>query len=182
MADAGLRGYFIGFESGSDRVLRFLRKGTTREINLKAAEVCKKYGIKVWANYMLGLPTETREEVIETISMLKEIDPDYYSPAFYTPHPGSDLYDYCMENDLSLITSHDQYRRNPTEVKIKGQDYEFLKWALKESQRRKPVSALRRRALYYWRRYARPRKVWQKLCQQRYNRFTSVAKETLDVQ
>jgi anaerobic magnesium-protoporphyrin IX monomethyl ester cyclase len=162
MADAGCRGYFIGFESGSDRVLRFLRKGTTREVNLKAAQVCRKYGISVWANYMLGLPTETKEEMMETISMLKEIDPDYYSPAFYTPHPGSDLYTYCIENDLSLITSHDQYRRNPTETKIKGQDPEFLNWALAESQRRKPWNAFKRWAHRNWKRYANPRKAWRK--------------------
>jgi radical SAM superfamily enzyme YgiQ (UPF0313 family) len=112
---------------------------------------------------MLGLPTETREEVLDTISMLKEIDPDYYSPSFYTPHPGSDLYDYCVENDLSLITSHDQYRRNPTEVKIKGQDYEFLKWALDESMRRKPINQVRRRVGQVWRRYANSRKVVSKL-------------------
>ncbi|MFH1485425.1 MAG: radical SAM protein, partial [Chloroflexota bacterium] len=119
MAKVGLRGYFTGFESGSDRVLRFLRKGTTREQNLAAARVCRKYGISIWANYMLGLPTETPDEIRETISMLKAIDPDYYSPAFYTPHPGSDLYDYCQEHDLSLITDHESYRRNPTEPKIK---------------------------------------------------------------
>ena len=163
MADAGCRGYFIGFESGNDRVLRFLRKGTTREVNLKAAKVCRKYGISIWANYMLGLPTETKEEMVDTISMLKEIDPDYYSPAFYTPHPGSDLYTYCIENDLSLITSHDQYRRNPTETKIKGQDPEFLNWALAESQRRKPFNQFKRTLRYYWRRYAKPRKAMTKL-------------------
>jgi radical SAM superfamily enzyme YgiQ (UPF0313 family) len=159
MAQVGLRGYFIGFESGSDRVLKFLRKGTTREKNLDAARICRKYGIKIWANYMLGLPTETKDEVMETVSMLKEIDPDWYSPAFYTPHPGSDLYDYCIEHDLSLITSHDQYRRNPWDIKIKGQDPEFLQWALKESQQRKPVNAVRRQTEYLWGRYARPDKV-----------------------
>lgn len=159
MAQVGLRGYFIGFESGNDRVLKFLRKGTTREKNLAAARVCRKHGIKIWANYMLGLPTETREEVLDTISMLKEIDPDWYSPAFYTPHPGSDLYDYCIEHDLSLITSHDQYRRNPWDVKIKGQDAEFLQWALAESQRRRPLNAARRDLHYLWGRYARPDKV-----------------------
>lgn len=159
MAQVGLRGYFIGFESGSDRVLKFLRKGTNREKNLTAARVCRQYGIKIWANYMLGIPTETREEVMETVSMLREIDPDWYSPAFYTPHPGSDLYDYCVEHDLSLITSHDQYRRNPWEIKVKGQDPEFLQWALKESQRRKPANAARRQARYLWGRYARPDKV-----------------------
>jgi len=34
MAEAGLRGYLIGFESGSDRVLKFIRKGTKRQQNL----------------------------------------------------------------------------------------------------------------------------------------------------
>jgi anaerobic magnesium-protoporphyrin IX monomethyl ester cyclase len=146
-------------------VLKFIRKGTTRQVNLQAARVCRKYGIKIWANYMLGLPTETKEEVMETISMLQQIDPDYYSPAFYTPHPGSDLYDYCLENDLSLITSHDQYRRNPTEAKIKGQDYEFLNWALEESQRRTRLNQFKRDARRLWKRYARPRKVVRKLRQ-----------------
>lgn len=163
MADAGLRGYFIGFESGSDRVLKFLRKGTTRAINLEAARICRKNGIAIWANYMLGIPTETNEEVMETISMLKEMDPDYYSPAFYTPHPGSDLFDYCMENDLSLITSHEQYRRSPTEAKIKGKDYDFLRWALAESQRRKPWNQFKRQVRRYWKRYASPKKIARKL-------------------
>ena len=84
------------------------------------------------------------EEVLETVSMLREIDPDYYSPAFYTPHPGSDLYQYCIDNDLSLIKSHDSYRRNPDEAKIKGIDYEWLAWALRESQRRTVPNRLRR--------------------------------------
>ncbi|HIC89103.1 MAG TPA: B12-binding domain-containing radical SAM protein, partial [Anaerolineae bacterium] len=136
MADAGLKGYFIGFESGNQRILNFLRKGTTVERNLEAARICRKYGLTIWANYMLGIPTETKGEVMDTVRMIREIDPDYYSPAFYTPHPGTDLYDYCVEHDLSLITDYDSYRRNPTEPKIKGQDYEFLKWARDYSQKR----------------------------------------------
>jgi len=163
MAQAGLRGYLIGFESGSDRVLRFIRKGTTRMQNLEAARICRKYGIAIWANYMLGLPTETREEVEETISMLKLIDPDYYSPAFYTPHPGSNLFTYCVENELSLIKSHDSYRRNPDEAKIKGVDYVWLQEALVESQRRTWANQLRRSLRAGWRRYAQPRKIARRL-------------------
>ena len=163
MAQAGLRGYFIGFESGSDRVLRFIRKGTKRAQNLAAARVCRKHGISIWANYMLGIPTETKEEVLETISMLKEIDPDYYSPAFYTPHPGSDLYRYCVERDLSLIVDHDSYRRNPTGAKIKGVDYEWLRWALAESQQRTWPNRLRRLVRGLWGRYSHLDRVVRKL-------------------
>ncbi len=163
MAKAGLRGYFIGFESGSDRVLRFIRKGTKRWHNIEAGRICKKYGIAIWANYMMGLPTETKEEVLETISMLKEIDPDYYSPAFYTPHPGSDLYDYCIESGLSLIKEHGSYRRNPDEEKIVGVDYKWLHWAVEESQKRKFKNRVKRRTRYLWHRYANPKKIWRKL-------------------
>ncbi len=165
MADAGLRGYFVGFESGNDRVLKFIRKGTTVEQNRQAAQVCRKYGISIWANYMMGLPTETREEVMDTVRLMKEIDPDYYSPAFFTPHPGTDLYDYVAEQDLSRITDYDSYRRNPTEPKIKGQDYEFLKWAMAESQRRKPINTFKRWIHNQWQRARRvtPAKVMRKL-------------------
>jgi radical SAM superfamily enzyme YgiQ (UPF0313 family) len=165
MAEAGLRGYFIGFESGNDRVLSFIRKGTTVEENLEAARICRKYDIKIWANYMLGLPTETKEEVMDTVRLMKEIDPDYYSPAFFTPHPGTDLYNYAVQHDLSRITDYDSYRRNPTEPKIKGQDYEFLKWAMAESQRRKPINAFKRWIDGQWERARRitPGKVVAKL-------------------
>lgn len=166
MAQAGLRGYFIGFESGNQRVLHeVLRKGTTVAQNIQAARICKQHGISIWANYMMGIPTETKEEVLDTVRMLKEIDPDYYSPAFYTPHPGTDLYTFVVENDLSLIMDYDSYRRNPEEPKIRGQDYEFLKWAMQESQRRKPLNSARRWAAHQWRRARRatPRKVLRKL-------------------
>lgn len=136
MKKAGLSMFLIGFESGNQRVLNFLRKGTTCEKNLLAAKICKKYGIRIWANYMLGIPTETNQEVMDTVRMIHKIKPYRPSPAFYTPHPGSDLYDYCIKNGLSLIQSSRSFSRSPNEAKIKGVDYEFLKYALNESKKK----------------------------------------------
>ncbi len=136
MKRAGLAMYLIGFESGNQRVLNFLRKGTTVETNYAAARMCKKYGIRIWANYMLGIPTETNAEVMDTVNMIRSIKPYRPSPAFFTPHPGSDLYEYCVKNDLSLIKSHKGYSRSPTEPKIRGLDYTFLQSALKKSKER----------------------------------------------
>ncbi len=136
MRRAGLDMLLIGFESGNDRILRLLRKGSTVQMNYRAAGICRKLGIRVWANYMLGMPTETREEVMDTVNMILKIKPYRVSPAFYTPHPGSDLYDYCVDNDLSLITSHSGFSRSPNEAKIRGIDYEFLREAVKMSKKR----------------------------------------------
>lgn len=133
MKKQGLEMLLIGFESGSQRVLDFLRKGTTVEQNYQAAAVCGGLGIRVWANFMLGIPTETNEEAAETAKMIRRIKPYVSSPAFYTPHPGSDLYGYCVKNRLSLIASHKDYNRYPEGRKVKGVDYEFLNKSLSET-------------------------------------------------
>lgn len=136
MKKAGLGMFLIGFESGNDRILKLLRKGSTVELNYRAARICKKYGVRIWANYMLGIPTETRKEAMDTVGMIRSIKPYRVSPSFFTPHPGSDLYDYCVKNDLSLIKAHSDYSRAPILPKIKGVDYEFLRDAVKLSTER----------------------------------------------
>ncbi len=138
LVDAGLRWVLIGFESGSDRVLKYIRKGTTVEQNLKAAQICKELGIKIFANYMFGLPTETNEEMRQTAEMIRQIKPDHHSPSVFTPAPGSDLYNYCAENDLILINSSEGYRRNAgSGAKIKGVDYNYIEQMVELSM--KPV-------------------------------------------
>jgi len=136
MAETGLKLLIIGFESGSQRVLDFIGKGTTVEQNFRAAEICRASGVRIWGNYMLGIPTETKEEVLETVRMMRQIRPDIYAPSFFTPHVGSQLYDYCLENGLWSPTSHDDFRRNATAPKIKGVDYGFLFKALELSKNR----------------------------------------------
>lgn len=135
MRKHGLQMIMIGFESGSQRVLNFLRKGTTVEQNYKAARICKKLGIRIWANFMLGIPTETTEEAMATVKMIKRIKPYVSSPTFYVPNPGSDLYKFCMQNNLSLVERYEDHKRNPEIPKIRGLDYVFLRKCLGETMR-----------------------------------------------
>lgn len=132
----GLKMALIGFESGSDRVLKFIGKAVTLKQNLEAARICKRNGIRVWALHMYGLPTETNEEAGDTVKMIKSIKPYRASAAFFTPHPGSYLYDYCRTNNLSLIDDHDDFVAVPEEdkPKIRGVDYVFLRKAAIESK------------------------------------------------
>jgi len=124
LADAGLDCLMIGFESGSQRMLDFMDKGITLEQSIKAVEICRKYNIKIYANFMFGLPTETREEMEATVKFVKWMKPDYLSLAVFTPYPGSYLHDYCKERDLLLDLSHKSYRRTPfSGAKIKNVNY-----------------------------------------------------------
>lgn len=128
LADVGLCYLSIGFESGSQRILDFLRKGVTVEQNLLAAEICRKYDIKIGGNFMLGIPTETKEEVLLTIELIKAIKPYSTGISHFTPFPGSDLYTYCVKNNLFKVTNYDVFHngRN-SKSKIKGVNYRFLK-------------------------------------------------------
>lgn len=157
MKKAGLECLLIGFESGSQRMLDFIKKGTTVEQNLRAAEICHKYDIKIFANYMFGLPTETKNDVEQTISMMEKIDPDYDSPSFFTPHPGSELFDYCRKHGLCLIRDH-EVDRSPKSPKIKGTDYKYLDSRLKDIKRKRLFKKISNK---FWRMITHWRYLWQ---------------------
>ena len=137
LKDSGLAMVSIGFESGNDRILKFINKGSTLKANLTAARICARLGIKIWAYHMFGLPTETNKEAFDTVRMIRAIRPYRSSAAFFTPHPGSHFYEYCKKEGLSLIDDHDDFARFPEEdmPKIRGIDYNFMRRAATMSKK-----------------------------------------------
>lgn len=134
LSEIGLKMLHIGYESGSQRMLDFMKKGITVEQSIKAAEICKKYHILVRGLFMLGIPTETKEDIRKTIDLIKKIKPDVYSFSYFTPVPGCSLYEYCEKRNLSLIKSHEDYGDyGPSKPKIKGVDYDYLKSVVEEA-------------------------------------------------
>lgn len=124
--EAGCVVLFLGFESGSPRMLSLLRKGIRPEQSIRAGELCRRNRILIFANYMLGMPGEERRDLEMTYNLMKRIRPEIHSPAYFAPIPGSDLYDYCREHDLIKIRSFEGFVRNPVNEKIKGVDYKVV--------------------------------------------------------
>lgn len=142
MAETGLSCLMIGFESGSQRILDFLGKGTTVRQNLRAAEVCRRYGVKIFANYMFGVPTETPEDVKRTVELIRAVQPEYRSPTIFTPYHGTELYAYCREHGLLRASSGAFFNRAPgSGPKIKGIDYELVRYAMERTWE-SPVGSL----------------------------------------
>ena len=126
----------IGFESGSDRVLRLLNKECTEEDNYFSIQLLDHIGDeleqegreapKFWANIMLGIPGETHEDAFKTMRMLKSMRRVLPSIAFYAPYPGSALGYQLIAEGKSLMTK-ENYHRFPDDEKVKGVDYQFYR-------------------------------------------------------
>ena len=63
----------IGYESGSDRQLRNMRKGTTQKLHLRATKILADRDIKVYAGFVLGTPGEDRESLEETLRFAEKL-------------------------------------------------------------------------------------------------------------
>lgn len=96
----------IGAESGCNKILKFLKKGITVEQTLKAAKILNELDIWAAYNVMDCIPHETRDERKQTYALmkkLKQIHPKsiLVGPHHFRPFPGSDLYQYCLEEGLT---------------------------------------------------------------------------------
>lgn len=100
MKKAGVCGFYFGVESGSQRVLDFLQKGITISQTKEAFSLCHKYKIKSAASIIVGVPTETEEELDQTLALVKEIAPTVTWFNVFTGIPNSKLYKYIIENNL----------------------------------------------------------------------------------
>lgn len=100
LKEAGCHTIQIGLESGSQRVLTLLGKRTTVQQNIRAIKGCQKYGITCDGSFMVGLPTETTEEVNMTLNFVKKYKPDLPNAKIYLPLPGAPLFDYCVSRGL----------------------------------------------------------------------------------
>ncbi|MEK6875341.1 MAG: radical SAM protein [Nanoarchaeota archaeon] len=97
---AGCHTIQIGAESGSQRILDFLNKRVTVQQNINAILCCRRNNITCDASFMIGLPTETLEEMRETINLIEKYKPDIANVKIYNPLPGSNLFDLCVKNSL----------------------------------------------------------------------------------
>ncbi|MEW6667857.1 MAG: radical SAM protein [Thermodesulfobacteriota bacterium] len=126
LREAGCMVLFIGFESGSPRMLRLLRKRLRPEQSIRAGKICRDHRILIFANYMLGMPGETEDDLGMTYRMLLRIQPELHSPSYFSPIPGSDLFDYCEAHHLIKIESYEGFMRNPVNEKLRGIDYRMV--------------------------------------------------------
>ncbi len=91
--DAGCWAILFGAESGVQKNLNTIRKGTTLAQIRTAVKTAQEVGQKVSTPFMFGIPGETYEEGLETIDFAVDLNPDIANFHAITPFPGTYLYD-----------------------------------------------------------------------------------------
>lgn len=103
MKQSGCKEIIIGMESGSQKILDILRKGTTVEKNLEAMKIIKKY-VQLKVGIMIGSPGETWETIEETKDLLRKCPPNFWNVSVFTPFPGSDVWNNPEKFGLKILT------------------------------------------------------------------------------
>lgn len=87
----------IGIETASPKLIKFLNKKQTIEDCYNAVQICHDLELNCVINLLFGIPTQDKEDYELTIEFIKNSKPDSVNTFFYTPYPGTELYNYCFE-------------------------------------------------------------------------------------
>ena len=105
MKDAGCRLLIVGYESGDQQILKNIKKGATIDMARRFTANCKKLGLTVHGDFIVGLPGETRDTIRTSINFAKELDVETIQVSIAHPYPGTEFYDHVKKNGLITIDS-----------------------------------------------------------------------------
>ncbi|MHA1395802.1 MAG: B12-binding domain-containing radical SAM protein [Promethearchaeota archaeon] len=109
MKDAGCYRVPFGVESGSQRIIDKIGKGITLKEVESALFSAKKAGLETEAYFMIGLPSETEDDLKKTLDFSRKINPDYAKVANTIPFPGTKLYNDMDKNGQMISKDWAKY-------------------------------------------------------------------------
>ena len=142
MGQAGCRLISWGIESGNEQILKHARKGAYPDKAERALRWAKKAGIMNWGYFIIGLPGETEETILQTIAFAKKLPLDIALFHVAAPYPGTPFFFEVVENkwfrpgtrweqvDMDKGTVLD-YPNMPAEKLLYWQKRAFREWAFR---------------------------------------------------
>ncbi len=97
MKAAGVRNLVVGFESGSDDILRTVHKGANTRQAYEFMKECRRLGLRVHGCFVFGLPGETAETMSETLHYALKLSPDTAQFAIASAYEGTRFNSYLRE-------------------------------------------------------------------------------------
>jgi len=120
---AGLRTLYYGVESGSQRILDLMKKRVKLEQIRDAFRITREEGVKPLGSFILGYPSETLDEMKQTIKFAGELNAEYAQFCVLTPYPGTPIYYELKSKDLLLTEDWDRYTTLEPVIKYEAFGY-----------------------------------------------------------
>ena len=99
LGESGCRYVDLGVESFDDEILKYIKKGFTRQQIYEAVALLNKYKVPVKLNILIGTsPLETREKLKDTIRRARRLKVDQIMFNIVSPFPGTEFYNLAKEN------------------------------------------------------------------------------------
>ena len=130
MKEAGLKKVGIGIVSGSQRILdEIYNKQITIKMIKESVKIIKSLDLKIQGYFMIGAPTETEDEIMQTIAFAKALDIEEAAFSITTPLPGTTLYEGSKDLIKDDVSDFDYYKKSvyTSTGKLTPQKIEYLK-------------------------------------------------------
>jgi len=102
----------LGLESGSERILHYLKGGCTVEQNRRAVAMLKEAGLQVNADFIFGAPDETEAEMQETYEFIRRSPIDFFDVNIFSPLPNTEVWELARRQGLLTDRGMDWSRLN----------------------------------------------------------------------
>ena len=119
MKTAGFEWLNIPLVSGSPEIQENLNRNQSRQKFSTTVSWAQKYGLKVVAYLILGLPEDTLDQMLDDILFLAEL-PVLIGPSIFYPSPGSETFTQCVKKGLITGTDFSCYRSSAVSVETEN--------------------------------------------------------------
>lgn len=117
MKAAGCTKVSISVESGSPQILKDMKKPVDLDWSESVVNICREEKMPVTVNFILGMPYETKDHMLETIDWAAKVQPDWSTFSILVPYPGTEIFEYSRKQgylDPDSLNLEGLSQRNPT--------------------------------------------------------------------
>jgi radical SAM superfamily enzyme YgiQ (UPF0313 family) len=109
ISKAGLSRIHVGLESGDDETLKHVKKGSTKDIHIKAGKLVKQAKIELSEYIVLGLggKKRTKEHIKETVDALNKINPNFIRIRTFLPKINTPILEEIRSGEFQILSPHE---------------------------------------------------------------------------
>ena len=100
LKELNVKNIYFGIESGSPRIVEYLKDKITLDDDIRAIEISRKYGLNPGGLFMIGVPGEKEEDMEATYQFILKYLPDNYSLGQMSAFPNTPIWDCTVKKNL----------------------------------------------------------------------------------